>query len=201
MSAFPNTSSRLTLNQAQPQVRIEIRSNPLFLSGVRELVGAVAKRFGFTDETGGQIALAVDEALCNVIRHGYQKQPDKPIWLSIWAEGGAWAGGTPAPSGGTGDERPDAMRITIEDEAQQVEPEQIRSRSLEEIRPGGLGVHIIKTVMDEAVYEKRGSRGMRLTMIKKRVDSGLPGSSMRVAGGGGGCGCSDKSGGSEACHG
>ena len=205
MSVFPNPTSRPVFNPhlAQPQVRIEIRSNPLFLSGVRELVGAVAKRFGFTEEIGGQIALAVDEALCNVIRHGYQKQPDKPIWLSIWAEGGAWSAGTPSPSGGTGDERPDAIRITIEDEAEQVEPEQIRSRDLEEVRPGGLGVHIIKTVMDEAVYEKRGSRGMRLTMMKRRVGSELPVAPARIADGGvgGGCGCSEKPGGSEACHG
>jgi serine/threonine-protein kinase RsbW len=190
----------MPMTHPQPQVRIELRSNPLFLSGVRELVGAVAKRFGFPDEIGGQIALAVDEALCNVIRHGYQKQPDKPIWLSIWAEGGAWEKGTPAPSGGIGDERPDAMKIVIEDEAQQVEPAQIRSRNLDEIRPGGLGVHIIKTVMDQAVYEKRGSRGMRLTMIKKRNGPGTDGSGVRVAGGG--CGCSGGSGGgSEACHG
>lgn len=193
-------ASPLPITQPQPQVRIELRSNPLFLSGVRELVGAVAKRFGFPEEVGGQISLAVDEALCNVIRHGYQKQPDKPIWLSIWAEGGAWAGGTPAPSGGTGDERPDAIKIVIEDEAQQVDPAQIRSRDLDEIRPGGLGVHIIQTVMDQAVYEKRPSRGMRLTMVKKRVASGTDAPKVRV--GGDGCGCSDRpGGGSEACRG
>ncbi len=190
----------LPITQPQPQVRIELRSNPLFLSGVRELVGAVAKRFGFPEEVGGQISLAVDEALCNVIRHGYQKQPDKPIWLSIWAVGGAWAGGTPVPSGGTGDERPDAIKIVIEDEAQQVDPAQIRSRDLDEIRPGGLGVHIIQTVMDQAVYEKRPSRGMRLTMVKKRLASGTDAPKVRVVGGG--CGCSDRpGGGSEACRG
>ena len=193
-------ASPMPITQPQPQVRIELRSNPLFLSGVRELVGAVAKRFGFADEVGGQISLAVDEALCNVIRHGYQKQPDKPIWLSIWAEGGAWAGGTPVPSGGSCDERPDAIKIVIEDEAQQVDPAQIRSRDLDEIRPGGLGVHIIQTVMDQAVYEKRGSRGMRLTMIKKREASGADAPKVRVVGGG--CGCSERpGGGSEACRG
>lgn len=189
---------------ALPQVRVELRSNPLFLSGVREMVGAVAKRFGFSDEVGGQVALAVDEALCNVIRHGYQRQPDKPIWLSIFAVGGAWAAGTPVPSGGTVDERPDAMRIVIEDEAPQVDPSQICSRDLDEIRPGGLGVHIIKTVMDEAVYEKRPSKGMRLTMIKRRIGSNA---AALGAAGAKGCGCATRaSGGSgaagtEACHG
>jgi anti-sigma regulatory factor (Ser/Thr protein kinase) len=179
-----------------PQLRIELRSNPLFLSGVRELVVAVSKRLGFTDEAGGQIALAVDEALCNVIRHGYKKAPDRPIWLSLWAEGGAWRDGPPSPTGGSGDERPDAIRIVIEDEAQQVDPAAIKSRDLDEIRPGGLGVHIIKTVMDEASYEKRGAMGMRLTMMKKRVGSA------GTAAKGGGCGCSDGGkAGRERCNG
>lgn len=154
---------------AQPQIKIEVKSNPLFLAGVREMVSHVAKRLGFGDEAAGQMALAVDEALCNVIRHGYGRQPDRPIWLSIYPEGGAWnEPGNSADCGCTGLAMPDALRIVIEDEARQVDPETIRSRDLEEIRPGGLGVHIIQSVMDEARYERRDGVGMRLVMIKKR---------------------------------
>jgi anti-sigma regulatory factor (Ser/Thr protein kinase) len=180
----------------EPHLRIELRSNPLLLSGVRELIVALAKRLGFSDDAGGQVALAVDEALCNVIRHGYQRQPDRPIWLSIWAEGGSWAGETPTATGSAGGERPDALRIVVEDEAQQVDPEAIRSRSLDEIRPGGLGVHIIKTVMDEARYEKRGPTGMRLTMVKKRVGSVGDGATAA-----GNCGCSGMGVKKGSCHG
>lgn len=171
--------------EGQPQVRVEIRSNPLYLSGVRELISAVAKRLGFAEDACGQVALAVDEALCNVIRHGYSKQPDRPIWLSLYPEGGAWAasGGPPSPLNGSTDERAEALRIVIEDEAQQVDPAVIKSRELDEIRPGGLGVHIIKTVMDEATFEKRGPVGMRLTMVKKRH-----GSPKNIPIGGGCCG-------------
>ncbi|HMN39233.1 MAG TPA: ATP-binding protein [Phycisphaerales bacterium] len=180
------TPAHSTRASSEPHLRIELRSNPLLLSGVRELIVALSRRLGFSDESGGQIALAVDEALCNVIRHGYQRRPDRPIWLSIWAEGGAWVdGGAPTSTGSAGGERPDALRIVIEDEAKQVSPETIKSRSLEEIRPGGLGVHIIQTVMDEARYEKRGTTGMRLTMVKKRV--GSVGDGARAAGN---CGCS-----------
>jgi serine/threonine-protein kinase RsbW len=141
----------------------------LYLAGVRELVSHVAKRLGFGDEAAGQMALAVDEALCNVIRHGYSKQPDRPIWLSMWPEGGAWQ--DPACASNcccAGQALPDALRIVIEDEAKQVDPSTIRSRDLEEIRPGGLGVHIIQSVMDEARYERRDGAGMRLVMVKKR---------------------------------
>jgi anti-sigma regulatory factor (Ser/Thr protein kinase) len=61
---------------------------------------------------------------------------------------------------------PGGVRIVIEDEARQVDPTRMKSRDLEDIRPGGLGVHIIREVMDEAVYEKRAPVGMRLTMVK-----------------------------------
>lgn len=136
-----------------PHVRLEMLSNPLYLCGARELVSAVAKRLSFDETACCQIALAVDEALCNVIRHGYDRQTNRPIWLSIY------------PQGPT--DRPEGMLIVIEDEARQVEPDAIRGRDLEDIRPGGLGVHIMKQVMDEVRYEKRGPVGMRLTLLKK----------------------------------
>lgn len=138
-------------------------SNPLYLSGTREMVAGVARRMGFSEEVCSQMALAVDEALCNVIRHGYGRAADKPIWVSVYPipEAGAtgpWGDGC----------LPEAIRIVIEDEAKQVDLSAIKSRDLDEIRPGGLGVHIIQTVMDSAKYEHRPGKGMRLTMVKKR---------------------------------
>lgn len=136
-------------------VIVEMLSQPRYLSGARELVAAVAKRFGFDDTACGQIALAVDEALCNVIRHGYGRREDGKIWLSIWPVGSDEKAGR---SGG--------ITIVIEDEAAQVDPEKIRGRELEDVRPGGLGVYIIRQVMDSVRYEKRDERGMRLTLTK-----------------------------------
>ena len=43
----------------------------------------------------------------------------------------------------------------------------IRSRDLDDIRPGGLGVFIIHEVMDDVNYENRDDGGMRLTMVKQ----------------------------------
>lgn len=164
----------MSRSNGQPQIKVEVKSNPLLLAGVREMVAQVARRLCFGDEAAGQMALAVDEALCNVIRHGYGKQPDRPIWLSIWAEGGAWdeMGGACDCCSGAGS--PEQIRIVIEDEARQVDPATIRSRNLEEVRPGGLGVHIIQSVMDEARYERRDGVGMRLVMVKKRPKSCVP---------------------------
>jgi anti-sigma regulatory factor (Ser/Thr protein kinase) len=150
----------------QAEILIQMMSNPLYLSGAREMVAAVARRLAFSDEACGQIALAVDEALCNVIRHGYGRQSDRPIWISLTPIGGVAAPGS--------DGNPtEALKIVIEDEARQVDPATIRSRNLEDVRPGGLGVHIIRAVMDDVRYEKRNGsdRGMRLVMIKNRTET------------------------------
>jgi serine/threonine-protein kinase RsbW len=145
-------------NARAPDIRIELVSDPTYLSGARELVSAVARRLGFSDEAAGQVALALDEALCNVIRHGYDRRRDGLIWISIWP--------LAAPDGrGTG------LRIVVEDEARAVDPATIRSRDLEDIRPGGLGVHIIREVMDEVIYEQRPTVGMKLTLVKWQPDA------------------------------
>ncbi|MDX2117406.1 MAG: ATP-binding protein [Planctomycetota bacterium] len=153
------TSGNNGTNGSTPHLRLQMLSNPLYLSGARELVSSVAKRLGFPDTACGQIALAVDEALCNVMRHGYDRREDAPIWISVWP---------------FTDEHGDALRIVIEDEAKQVDPAAIKSRDLEQIRPGGLGVHIIKEVMDDAVYEKRDAVGMRLTLVKRKAPKPTP---------------------------
>ncbi|MCB9844519.1 MAG: ATP-binding protein [Phycisphaeraceae bacterium] len=137
-------------------VRVEIRSDPKYLSGVREMVGAVARRLGFDQLASSQVALAVDEALANVICHGYERRLDGSIWVSIWPEEG----------------EPGGIRIVIEDEARQVDCGEIKGRDLEDVRPGGLGVHIIKHAMDDVVYEKRDCCGMRLTMVKRLGGAG-----------------------------
>lgn len=159
------------LDQVPPQaphVELRLLSQPRYLCGARDAVASIARRFGFDEQTSGQLALAVDEALCNVIRHGYDEAPDKPVWLRIWPLD---CDCTSGPAGG--------IRIVIEDEAKQVEPEKIKSRDLADIRPGGLGVHIIKQIMSASRFEKRigPQGGMRLIMSKvlePKGEGGVP---------------------------
>lgn len=157
MNRQTTSNTPRTPYKSAADVQLRLVSDPNYLSGTRELVAGIAKRLGFGEEACGHIALAVDEALCNIIRHGYDKRRDGPIWLSLWpsADGNGAAG----------------ITVVIEDEAKQIDPGQIKGRNLDEIRPGGLGVHIIKEVMDEVRYEKRGAVGMRLTLVKHRAGS------------------------------
>jgi serine/threonine-protein kinase RsbW len=161
-------------------IRVQLLSNPLFLSGVRELVASVARRCGFHEMNCSKIALAVDEALCNIMRHGYDKRLDGMIWVDVW----------PTP---TGSAEP-MITIRIEDEAKHVEPCNIKGRALDDIKPGGLGVHIIKQVMDHVVYEKRDPVGMRLTISKTQrpgdqSSSQVPTPARSCDASGSGCGC------------
>ncbi len=140
------------MSRSKP-IKIELVSDPMYLCGARELVSSIAHRVGFGDMECSKIALALDEAMCNIIRHGYNKATDRPIWLTIYPQ------------------QPDettygGIEIIIEDEAKQVDPSTICGRDLADIKPGGLGVHIMREVMDQVVFEKRNGTGMRLKMSK-----------------------------------
>ena len=145
-----------TQNNREPDLRLELFSQPRLLAATRAMIGNFAQRLGFSDVQCGQISLAVDEALCNVINHGYGREPSGRIWMSVWEVPG----------------EPTSIKVVIEDLARQVDPATIRSRDLDDVRPGGLGVFIIREIMDEVVYELRPEGGMRLTMIKTQRNDG-----------------------------
>jgi serine/threonine-protein kinase RsbW len=64
----------------------------------------------------------------------------------------------------------DRVRFVLRDYGRSCDPKYIRSRDLEDIRPGGVGVHIIRQVFDYVKYEPR-RRGTRLVLEKKFVFS------------------------------
>ena len=137
---------------ALPELALELASKPAYLCAVRELMLRVCQQLGFDDAQAGQIVLAIDEALANIMKHGYAGDEHGRIWLKVYAV--------------VGDRRGPGVCCVLEDRAKQVEPASIKSRDLEDVRPGGLGVHIIRKVTDHAVYEQREGGGMRLTIVK-----------------------------------
>jgi anti-sigma regulatory factor (Ser/Thr protein kinase) len=134
-------------------LKITITSNPAHIRVVRTAVETFSGRNGFTQTQAHQIGLAVNEALANVIEHGYQGNTDQTIHVSV-----EMVGEDRLPERG--------IRVVIRDFGQQVDPECIKSRDLDDIRPGGLGVHIMRTVMDKVVYRCLPDGGMELTMLK-----------------------------------
>ncbi len=120
------------------------------ICNVRRAGEKIALAIGFSAEKAAMIMLTIDEALANVIKHGYDGQKGRPIDVLIERV---------CPEGRVG------IRVLIRDSARQVAPETIKSRDLDDVRPGGLGVHLINSLMDEVVHRPLG-QGMELEMVK-----------------------------------
>ena len=138
-------------------LRVEFYSRPHYLAIIRQMIDALCARIGYDHAEASRICLAVDEALCNVIRHGYDSAPDGPSTLSI-----------------TETRADKLLEFVIEDRGKQVDLSTIRSRDLEDVRPGGLGVHLIEEIMDDATWEHRDGGGMRLILCKQHPKQTTP---------------------------
>ena len=114
------------------RLRLPARADRLRL--VRAAADQVA-RFCNTDATwSADLVMAVDEACQNVIRHAY---------------------GARGESGGMVIEfvrKEDVLEVNIMDFAPPVDPETIKPRDLGDVRPGGLGVHLIRAACDDARF-------------------------------------------------
>lgn len=132
---------------------LTLPASPAWYGTIRNVVINICRNSGVPDRTAGAIALAVDEAVSNIHRHGYQGDHTLPISLELIVKQA-----TPTELY--------SVWICIEDRAKQVELSDIKSRDLTEVRPGGLGVHLIKSIMDNATWSHRAGGGMRLILEK-----------------------------------
>ena len=136
----------------QRPVKLCISSSPTLLPVVRAAVEKMCQLLGLDDQATGGVVLSVDEALANVIRHAYGDDHDQPIDIDL------------VPIAGDNGR---CLKICLADRGPHVDPAQIKSRNLSEVRPGGLGVHIIQEHMDEVEFRAREGGGTRLVMIKR----------------------------------
>lgn len=133
-----------------PEVRVELLSRPELLAPVRAMVNSLAQASGLDDLGACHLVLAMDETLTNIIRHGYEGNPDGRIWIAL------------APL-----EHGLGLRIEIADRARTVDPSALRGRDLAEVRPGGLGMHLMRTLVDRFEHEARPGGGMRIVLEKR----------------------------------
>jgi anti-sigma regulatory factor (Ser/Thr protein kinase) len=138
---------------AKTQIELRICANPEYLGVARKAVRQVTRVIGMAEDKSEPVILAVVEALTNVIRHSYGGPCEKPIIVKVSKIEGC-------------DKNKAALEITIRDFGRQVKPEKIKGRDLNDIRPGGLGVHIIQSVMDEIEFSHADECGMLLRMVK-----------------------------------
>jgi anti-sigma regulatory factor (Ser/Thr protein kinase) len=121
---------------------------------VRATVGEMAATSGFSPGDVRLIVLSVDEAMTNVIRHAYSSEGNRPIHLLL-RRGRVKSGGALR----------DALEIRLADRGAPVEAEKLQGRDLEDIRPGGLGLHFIRETMDSVTFRHIGGRNY-LRLVK-----------------------------------
>ena len=118
------------------------------LSPLRTMIRAALNNHAGHSDRVEDIVLAIDEACQNIIRHAYRGECDDPITLHI-------------------ELTPKALVITLDDHAPAVRPDCMKPRAFDDIRPGGLGCHFMRQVMDSVSIEPaRIGSGNRLRMTK-----------------------------------
>lgn len=141
----------VSLVPGQP-ITMSIVSTPAHLPVVRAALGELARLIGFDERGADGLVLAVDEALANVIEHAYEGRSDGPITVSFTAL--------------LEIDRQVGIEVVLEDRGQSVDKRLIHGRDLDDIRPGGLGTHIMIACMDQLEYAHRDGGGTRLRMLK-----------------------------------
>ncbi len=134
-------------------LRMELRSDPEMLCVVRNALAELAAKLGFSEPDCRAVVLAVDEALTNIIRHAYLGDPERTIEASfrrIHVPGDSKSG--------------DALEIVLEDSGV-TPPEKMCGRALEDVRPGGLGLHFIRESMDTVEFSRSNGRN-QLRLVK-----------------------------------
>jgi serine/threonine-protein kinase RsbW len=121
------------------------------LASIREFVAEVGKDLDMEESAIYHLTLAVDEACSNIIRHGYGGQSGK---IEITVE--------PVEGG---------VQTVVRDWGVPFEPDAIPvpdiTAPLDRRPKGGLGLFIIRQVMDEVQFEFGTQTGNTLTMVKR----------------------------------
>jgi serine/threonine-protein kinase RsbW len=119
---------------------LTIESRTERLIAVREFISGAARECGFGEEDISKIALAVDEACTNIIKHAYKYDPNESITVTVSTRNGAF-------------------EVAIRDSGRDFHPETISTPDmreyLEHYRRGGLGVYLMRSLMDKVEYDIR----------------------------------------------
>jgi len=124
-----------------------------YLDEIREFVGAIARDGGFSDKDVYNIQLATDEAASNIIEHAYEKISDGVLELSCGM-------------------RDDLMTIVLIDHGESFDPSEIPlpdlKADLSNRKIGGLGIFLMRKLMDDVHYEVKPNNSNVLTPIKRK---------------------------------
>ena len=128
-----------------------IKSRTENLSDIREFIHSLVLKVGVSAEVTEDIILAVDEACTNIIKHSYKFFPDGEIIVKMkYAD--------------------NKVLITIIDYGEHFQPHKISKPDLQEYykhkKVGGLGMYLMKTLMDDVKYSSVPGKYNQVLMTK-----------------------------------
>lgn len=117
--------------------KLIVKSRTENLSRIRDFVNTFALEAGITPDVVENIILAVDEACTNIIRHAYKSYPDGDLIIKVKFSQSRFF-------------------VSIIDYGKSFEPETIPDPDLQRYyrqrKVGGLGMYLMKTLMDDVKY-------------------------------------------------
>ena len=131
---------------------ISLRSTLAEIPRLAAAIEAFGEDHHLGPELVSRITLAVEEAVVNVIVHGYGGAGDQLCEVRLARDD-------------------EAVRITVSDEARPfdplTQPPPDTKAPLERRQDGGLGIYFVRTLMDDVRYRREGSRN--ILVLTKRV--------------------------------
>ena len=131
--------------------RLTVSNDTRHLLAVRDFISRMARHGGLAPEEVHKIVLAIDEAVTNIIEYGYNKGEQGTIELEA-------------------DWEKDKFQVVIRDSARVFNPEAIPSPDMEEhVKAGrkkGLGLFLMRQIMDEVRYRYKDGVQNELTLVK-----------------------------------
>lgn len=122
------------------------------LSAIRNFVSEHAKEQGFSAQKVADIQLAVDEAYTNIIKHAYNNDSEQVVIINLEFDD-------------------DKMVVTLTDHGIGFDVEKYKKPSLqkqiERKRRGGMGVYLMRKLMDEVTYHAKNRKNV-LRMCKNK---------------------------------
>lgn len=127
----------MSTNNKHIKKKLVIKSKTENLSPIRKFVSENANEAGISNEEIDDIILAVDEACTNIIKHAYKSFPEGEIIIEI-------------------DYTERKFTIKLIDHGISFNPDLIPDPDLQKYyrqrRVGGLGLYLMKTLMDDVQY-------------------------------------------------
>ena len=139
------------MSEDDHSVRLTIPAKPEYITLTRLALTALARVRPLPDETLNDLKLALTEACTNSVRHAYENDGRGVVEIVYQLE-------------------PDRLVVEVADDGQGFVPEEIEGRQNGDLTEGGLGIAIIRAVVDEVEIGERESGGSRLRLVKFLTD-------------------------------